>query len=306
MLNMGFIRQIEAVFRRIPKKRITLLFSATLPDEIINLTEKYMNRQVNIEVKNEGILTKNIEHYLYRVKGEEKLDYLNRLLIKEVPETAVVFCRTKENVDKAYELLVNKGYSVGKIHGGMLQDDRIKSMNDFKSGEFRILVATDLASRGIDVEKITHVINIDIPVEKEAYVHRIGRSARAGNSGKAITFVTKYEDKYLKEIEDMLLQKIENRDIMDLKCSQEELENGNKMLKKKFANKKRKDANLNCDIVKLYFNGGKKKKLRALDFVGAICSIENVKSEDIGIIEIQDSCSYIEILNGKGKIGRAS
>ncbi|MDY4077581.1 MAG: DEAD/DEAH box helicase [Clostridium sp.] len=299
MLNMGFIGQVEGVFRRIPKKRVTSVFSATLPIEIRNLCSKYMKRPVNIEIEKENLITDRIEHVFYRVKGEEKLDYLVKLLKKELPETAVIFCRTKENVDLTFERLKKEGYSVNKIHGGMLQKERTSTMESFKKGDFRILVATDVASRGIDVEGITHVINLDIPTEKEAYVHRIGRTGRNKEKGKAISFVTFYEDRFLEEIESYTGFKIPEGDINSLNMLNEA---SDEMLKKAPKKKKDKALKINKEITKLYFSGGKKKKLRVVDFVGAISNIEGIASEDIGIIEIQDLGSYVEILNGKGNI----
>ncbi|MBS5927077.1 MAG: DEAD/DEAH box helicase [Clostridium sp.] len=302
MLNMGFIRQVEGVIRRIPKKRVTMLFSATIPEEIQELCSKHLNRPVNIEVESNGVVVDRIENILFRVKGEEKLKYLRMLLAKEKPETAVIFCRTKENVDVEYDYLNSLGYSVDKIHGGMLQKDRISTMERFKKGDFRILVATDIASRGIDVEGITHVINIDVPLEKESYVHRIGRTARAGKSGKAITFVTPYEDRFLNDIEEYIGFKISQKNLREIALDERLLESEESVLKKKAKKKGSKGKNINKEITKLYFNGGKKKKIRAVDFVGTISNIDGVSAEDIGIIEIGDMGSYVEILNGKGKI----
>ena len=302
MLNMGFIRQVEGVIRRIPKKRVTMLFSATIPEEIKSLCSKHLKRPINIEVQSSGLVVDRIDNILFRVKGEEKLKYLRMLLAKEKPETAVIFCRTKENVDVEYDYLNSLGYSVDKIHGGMLQKDRISTMERFKKGDFRILVATDIASRGIDVEGITHVINIDIPLEKEAYVHRIGRTARAGKSGKAITFLTPYEDRFLNDIEEYIGFKIPEKNLEEITLEEKILEAEEKVLKKKAKKKESKSKNINKEITKLYFNGGKKKKIRAIDFVGTISNIDGVSSEDIGIIEIGDMGSYVEILNGKGKI----
>ena len=287
MLNMGFIRQVEGIIRRIPKKRVTMLFSATIPEEIRELCSKHLKRPVNIEVESSGLVVDRIE---------------NILLAKEKPETAVIFCRTKENVDVEYDYLKSLGYSVDKIHGGMLQKDRISTMEKFKKGDFRILVATDIAARGIDVEGITHVINIDVPLEKEAYVHRIGRTARAGKSGKAITFVTPYEDRFLNDIEEYIGFKIPEKSLEEIFLDEKLLESEESVLKKKAKKKESKSKNINKEITKLYFNGGKKKKIRAVDFVGTISNIEGVSSDDIGIIEIGDMGSYVEILNGKGKL----
>ena len=302
MLNMGFIRQVEGIIRRIPKKRVTMLFSATIPEEIRELCSKHLKRPVNIEVESSGLVVDRIENILFRVNGEEKLKYLRMLLAKEKPETAVIFCRTKENVDVEYDYLKSLGYSVDKIHGGMLQKDRISTMEKFKKGDFRILVATDIAARGIDVEGITHVINIDVPLEKEAYVHRIGRTARAGKSGKAITFVTPYEDRFLNDIEEYIGFKIPEKSLEEIVLDEKLLESEENVLKKKAKKKDSKGKNINKEITKLYFNGGKKKKIRAVDFVGTISNIEGVSSDDIGIIEIGDMGSYVEILNGKGKL----
>ena len=302
MLNMGFIRQVEGIIRRIPKKRVTMLFSATIPEEIQELCSKHLKRPVNIEIQSSGLVVDKIENVLFRVRGEEKLKYLRMLLAKEKPETAVIFCRTKENVDVEYDYLKSLGYSVDKIHGGMLQKDRISTMERFKKGDFRILVATDIASRGIDVEGITHVINVDVPLEREAYVHRIGRTARAGKSGKAITFVTPYEDRFLNDIEEYIGFKIPEKSLEEIFLDEKLLESEESVLKKKAKKKESKSKNINKEITKLYFNGGKKKKIRAVDFVGTISNIEGVSSDDIGIIEIGDMGSYVEILNGKGKL----
>ncbi|WP_294351211.1 DEAD/DEAH box helicase [uncultured Clostridium sp.] len=302
MLNMGFIGQVEGVMRRLPKKRTTMLFSATIPEEILNLSNKYMNRPVNIEIEKENAITNRINHYMYRPLGSEKLDTFNKVLIKEKPETAVAFCRTKENVDLAYDFVSKKGYSAIKIHGGMLQKDRIEAMEKFKRGEFRILIATDVVARGIDVEDVTHVINIDVPVEKEAYVHRIGRTGRAGKKGVAITFVTPYEDKYLDAIEEFIDYKLEEKNLNDLVVDRDREKEAVEFLSRRGKKKSSKAKSVNKGITKLYFNGGKKKKIRAVDFVGTISNLDGVLGEDIGIIDIQDNGSYVEILNGKGKM----
>lgn len=302
MLNMGFVKQVEAIMRSLPKVRVTMLFSATFPEEIITLCRKHLDTPVNIEIESKTLIADKIEHCLYRMYEDEKLDNLRKLLIKEKPETAIVFCRTKENVDNATDFLGRKGYSVDKIHGGMMQKERIDAMNSFKRGEFRILVATDVAARGIDVEGITHVINLDVPLEKEAYVHRIGRTARAGKSGKAITFVTKYEDRFLNEIQEYIGSKIKENQLYTLKVETEEAEAAEEFLRKSSIKKVQKSKNINKGITKIYLNGGKKKKIRAVDFVGTISNIIGVTVEDIGIIDIQDAGSYVDILNGKGKL----
>ena len=297
MFNMGFIGQVEGVCRRITRKRVTMLFSATMPEKINELTEKHMNRPVVIKIKEQGLITDRITHGLIKVSGKEKLEKVNEILLKEGPETAIMFCRTKDNVENYFNYFKDKGYSVDKIHGDMLQKDRTKKMNEFKEGKFRILIATDIAARGIDVHNITHVINIDIPVEKESYVHRIGRTGRAGTKGKSITLMTPYEDKYLDRIEEYIGFKIEDYKEENKEFNKEERI---KLLKSKPAIKKQ-TKKITKNITKLYLNGGKKKKIRVIDIVGTIMSIDGIEKEDIGIIEVNDTGSTVEILNNKGK-----
>ena len=301
MLNMGFIGQVEGVIRRLPKKKVTLLFSATIPDEIKSLCEKYMERPIDISIKSQKLVTDNIEHSLYYVSHEKKLESLNEILICERPETAVIFAKTKENVDDVFEYLKLKGYSTNKIHGGMLQKERLDTMEKFKRGDFRLLIATDVASRGIDIEGITHVINFDLPVEKEAYVHRIGRTGRAGAKGKAISLCIRERDKLLNDIEEYIGFKIPVHDLPSKQVIGELSNKGVQLLRSKPKRKKEKAKIINTDITKIYLNGGKKKKIRAGDIVGAICKIDGISAEDIGIIDVQDSVSYVDILNGKGK-----
>ena len=302
MLNMGFISQVEAVIRRLNKNRVTMLFSATISEEIKNLCSNIMNKEVYIEIESQNVAKDNIEHFIYKVKEEEKQKNLRNLLIEEKPNLAVIFCRTKENVEITYKYLKELNYSVGKIHGGLLQKERTEGMEAFKNGEFRILIATDVLSRGIDVDDITHVINLDLPLEKEAYVHRTGRTGRNGKKGRAFTFITAFEENFLKSIEDYIGFEIERVDLKELYIDREEMKNNEEYLKKIPLKKNIDRKKVTKGIVKLYFNGGKKKKIRALDFVGTISKIKGISADDIGIIEIEDNGSYVEILNGKGDV----
>ncbi|MBE6062090.1 MAG: DEAD/DEAH box helicase [Clostridium butyricum] len=302
MLNMGFIGQVEGIIRRIPKNKVIMLFSATIPDKIKSLCENYMHKPIHISIRNQKLITDNIEHNLYYVDYEKKLQCLNDILICEKPETAVIFGRTKDSVDNVFEYLKSKGYSINKIHGGLLQKERLDVMDKFRKGEFRILVATDIASRGIDIENITHVINFELPVEKEAYVHRIGRSGRAGAKGKAISLCIKRGDRYLSEIENYIGFKIEEKNLPAREQVLENINSGIALLKSRPKKKAVKSRNINANITKIYLNGGKKKKIRAGDIVGAITKVNGLTGTDIGIIDVQDNGSYVEILNGKGAI----
>ncbi|MCY7786933.1 ATP-dependent RNA helicase DbpA [Bacillus inaquosorum] len=300
MLNMGFIEQVEAIIKHLPVERTTMLFSATLPEDIEKLSRQYMQNPEHIEIKAAGLTTRNIEHAVIQVREENKFALLKDVLMTENPDSCIIFCRTKEHVNQLTDELDDLGYPCDKIHGGMIQEDRFDVMNEFKRGEYRYLVATDVAARGIDIENISLVINYDLPLEKESYVHRTGRTGRAGNKGKAISFVTAFEKRFLADIEEYIgfeIQKIEAP-------SQEEVAKKKldflSKLNDRPETKKDKSEELNKDIMKLYFNGGKKKKIRAVDFVGMIAKIDGVSADDIGIITIMDNASYVEILNGKG------
>ncbi|MFT4398765.1 ATP-dependent RNA helicase DbpA [Bacillus sp. SW14] len=300
MLNMGFIEQVEAIIKHLPVERTTMLFSATLPEDIEKLSRQYMQNPEHIEIKAAGLTTRNIEHAVIQVREEHKFSLLKDVLITENPDSCIIFCRTKEHVNQLTDELDNLGYPCDKIHGGMIQEDRFDVMDEFKRGEYRYLVATDVAARGIDIENISLVINYDLPLEKESYVHRTGRTGRAGNKGKAISFVTAFEKRFLADIEEYIgfeIQQIEAP-------SQEEVAKKKPDFLSKLNDrpefKKDKSEELNKDIMKLYFNGGKKKKIRAVDFVGTIAKIDGVSADDIGIITIMDNASYVEILNGKG------
>lgn len=300
MFNMGFIEQVEAIIKVLPENRVTMLFSATLPETIKNLALKFMKIPVDIAIEATGITVNNIDHYRYNITDNEKFALLTDMTIFENPDSCIIFCRTKERVDTLYDKLTALDYPCNKIHGGMEQQDRLKTMNRFRRGEFRYLIATDVAARGIDIDNITLVINYDIPLEKEGYVHRTGRTGRAGQKGKAVTFVTPEEERLIKQINDYIgfeipgLTAPEKEEIMLKKHE------FTKKLMEKPLIKKPKNEELNKQIMTLRFSGGKKKKLRATNFVGVIANIEGVAAEDIGIITISDTLTFIDILNGKG------
>ena len=300
MLNMGFIDQVRDILKGLNKNRQSILLSATISPEILNLCNDYMKNPISIEIKAKKLIPDNINHEIYRVNEQYKMEELNKLLINEAPKTAVIFCKTKENVDKVFEALGRKRYSIGKIHGGMMQKERLEQMDRFKKGNFRILVATDVAARGIDVEGITHVINYDLPVEKEAYVHRIGRTGRAGAKGKALSLVNQYEDRLLTQIQEYIGFEVPLKDMPNEEEVKAKEVESLKILKSNPQVKKQKSKAVNKDITKIYLNGGKKKKIRPGDIVGAISRIEGITAEDIGIIDVQDTVSYVDILNGKG------
>lgn len=302
MLNMGFLEQVESIIKLLPKNRTTMLFSATLSDQIKKISTKYMKTAAFIEIDASEENAPDIEHVKYVVVEALKLSLLEKLTIVENPDSCIIFCRTKEGVEQLVDVLDEKGYTADKIHGGMMQEDRFEVMDDFRKGQFRYLIATDVAARGIDIDDITHVIHYDVPLEKESYVHRTGRTGRAGRSGKSIMLATPFEDKFVREIESFIGFEIPTA----TEPTKEDIVKGRAAFDVKMQEqpemKKSKGEQLNANITKLYFNGGKKKKIRAVDFVGTIAKIEGITADDIGIITIQDTVSYVEILNGKGSL----
>lgn len=300
MLHMGFLEQVEAIINRVPKQRKTMLFSATLPDNIEKLGRKYMIDPDYLEVEPEASSAQAITHYRLDSIPEKKLETLHKAAVVENPETCVIFCNTQAEVERVFAYIKQKGYPCDKLHGGMIQEDRFDVMDDFKKGLFRYLVATDVAARGIDVENVTHVISFDVPREQESYVHRTGRTGRAGRTGTAITIAGPRDERYMKYIEDYTGISIEKRAVPSEQKVTRALPAFQKSLQQKPQRKADKGEQMNQDILKLYINGGKKKKIRAVDFVGTISNIDGVSAEDIGIISIQEQSSYVDILNGKG------
>lgn len=187
MLSMGFRDDIETILTETPEDRQTILFSATMPPEIMALTKKYQKNPQMVEVNRKQVTVSNIEQIYYNVPMGRKMDALNLILRYYRPKLSMVFCNTKKLVDEITEYLHKNGFSVQGLHGDMKQSQRTKVMDRFKSGKTNILIATDVAARGIDVNNIDFVFNYDIPQNTEYYIHRIGRTGRAGKFGKAIT-----------------------------------------------------------------------------------------------------------------------
>ena len=202
MLNMGFIDDIEAILEKIPSERQTLLFSATMPERIRQIALRFMNNPKMVKTKAKEMTVPQIDQYFIKVDEREKFDALTRLLDYQSPELAIVFGRTKRRVDEVSEALSIRGYTAEGIHGDLSQAKRLQVLRKFKEGSIDVLVATDVAARGLDISGVTHVYNFDIPQDPESYVHRIGRTGRAGKTGMAITFVSPREMGYLRTVEE--------------------------------------------------------------------------------------------------------
>lgn len=217
MLDMGFINDIKKIIAQIPRKRHTLLFSATMPGSINKLAKSLLNDPKTVEVTPKVITVEKIDQRLYKVAKKDKRSLLVTLLQNEDITKAIIFSRTKHGANRIVRELENARISTAAIHGNKSQSARQKALAAFKGGEIRTLVATDIAARGIDVDNISHVINYDLPLEPESYVHRIGRTARAGTQGSAISFCDETEGKVLNAVEKFIKFNIEVSETPELK-----------------------------------------------------------------------------------------
>lgn len=299
MLDMGFLDDVKLIMKYLTNKQVTMLFSATMGENVRRLTDKYLTNPVEIVVESETETVESIVQEGYYCENEDKFDDLLQILFQEKPENCMIFCGTREMVNVLYRQLRKNRIVCGMLHGLMDQSERLKTIDEFREGRYRYLIATEVAARGVDFDNITHVINYDLPTSREAYVHRIGRTGRNGKSGKAINLIQETEIRQKESIEEFTGVLITMVDVPAADADRER--EFYKFQQKKREFKAKKGAVFNNQITKISIGGGRKSKMRAGDIVGAVCSIENVTGDDIGIIDIRDSLTYLEILNGKGK-----
>ncbi|MCI9017164.1 MAG: DEAD/DEAH box helicase [Clostridia bacterium] len=336
MLNMGFEEDIETILKDVPEQRQTVLFSATMNKKILGIAKKYLNNPKNIKIKSEELTVNNIEQISINIKEAMKEETLMRLIQVYNPKKAIVFCNTKKKVDNLIEGLKASGYKAEALHGDIKQIQRDRIMKKMKEGIFQILVATDVVARGIDIQDLELVINYDVPQEEEYYVHRIGRTGRNGNIGKAFTFVVgkeknkinsikKYANAKIREgkvptlaeinkIQDKIIieniqeiidkNEFEHQEILEELLKNNQLEDIVKALLTKIYRKNRKKEEVNSEItiktkdgemVKLFFNLGRKDNIKVKDFVGSIAANSGISGQDIGKINILDKFSFIEV-----------
>jgi ATP-dependent RNA helicase RhlE len=209
MLDMGFIRDVRKIVAQLPRERQSMLFSATMPDDIVKLVGDMLKNPERIEVTPQSKTADRIEQKLYHVPAQQKRQLLSELLKDLAMNRVIVFTRTKHGANKVAEHLGRSGVKADAIHGNKSQNARQRALEAFRSGNIRVLVATDIAARGIDIDDISHVVNFELPNEPESYVHRIGRTARAGGAGIAISFCDPSERGYLRDIERITRNKIQ-------------------------------------------------------------------------------------------------
>lgn len=208
MFNIGFMEQVDQIIEQLPKERQTLCFSATISQSIDLFTDKYLHEPVFVKAPKEQITLENITQLVLETSNRKKLDDFMTILKRDKPANGIVFCRSRVGVDVLFEAMSAAGYQVEAIHGGLTQAKREEVMAKFRNGEIKYLVATDVAARGLDIEGISHVFNYNLPDDTENYVHRIGRTGRAGNVGVAYTILTIKDEKRLEEVESFIQMKL--------------------------------------------------------------------------------------------------
>ncbi|MGB3305774.1 MAG: DEAD/DEAH box helicase [Thermomicrobiales bacterium] len=211
MLDMGFVDDIEWILQQVPEERQTALFSATMPPRIAELSRKYMTDAQHISVRGKQMTVAEIRQTYYEIPRGRKVDALARILEAETPSSAIIFCRTKHGCDELGEGLMSRGFGVETLHGDLSQAQRDRVMKRFRAGQAQILIATDVAARGLDIPDVSHVVNYDLPETAETYVHRIGRTGRYGKTGEAISMVAPREIRWLRQLERITRARVEPR-----------------------------------------------------------------------------------------------
>lgn len=302
MLAMGFIDQIESILRKVPKNANIGLFSATMPDEIRDLGHRIMSDAKEIEIESVNLIEDRILQHVYHIEDHDKLESLKGILVVENPDSCILFCNTKALVEAVADMLWDLDIEVHTLHGDMEQRDRTKVITQFKRGQFRYLVATDVAARGLDIQDVQLVVNVDIPENAESYVHRIGRTARVDKQGKAISIVNNYGKRFLEVILEETNNEILKMELPSKSFINSKVNSFNAKIARKPKLIKEKGLDFKEEIMKLHINAGKKTKMRPGDVVGALCSIEGITMKDIGIISVLDVSTFVEILNNKGNM----
>jgi superfamily II DNA/RNA helicase len=296
MLMMGFQEQIEEVIKKIPTDRITLMFSATMPQKVIELSQLYMKRPISIETVAEVSTIDKIQQIYYAVDGLKKVDFMRKMIKHESPRKAIIFCNTQEQVNRLFDIMRKNDRQVCAVHGGMDQGLRMGRLKGFKRGEYNILIATDVAARGLHVEGVTHVINYGVPFDHENYVHRIGRTGRVDQNGIAITMVIPREMERFEDLQKFLGYTIPCKGgHVDRKPKAEK---SHKNARQRYKEEKRKGQKAIIQI-----NAGRvNSKYKAGDILSAMRSVGDVDYEDIGKIDIRDVVTNVTIHNGKEDI----
>jgi ATP-dependent RNA helicase DeaD len=297
MLDLGFLEDVEAILARSPMGRQTALFSATIPTEIRRLADRFMHDPVEIQVRAATLTIDTVDHYYVEVSDRDKPEALVRVLKEERPEQAIVFARTKIGVDRLARRLGDNGLRVKALHGDMSQGSRDGVMIAFKSGRERLLIATDVAARGLDITGVSHVVNYDLPNSPDIYVHRIGRTGRAGDTGKAITLVTPKQRKDLEAIERHAKTEIgewsPNGGGRERREPRQRKPRGDRETRRPRHTKPQERDGV--PYVKLVVGAGRGGGLEPADVVGAVVDNTHLENSDVRNVRVLERFSFVEV-----------
>jgi ATP-dependent RNA helicase DeaD len=296
MLDLGFLEDVEAILRRAPMGRQTALFSATVPPEIRKLAEQFMHDPVEIKVRAATLTIDSVDQYYVEVPDREKPDALVKVLEAERPEQAIIFARTKIGVDRLARRLGDAGVRVKALHGDMSQGQRDGVMIAFKGGRERLLVATDVAARGLDITGVSHVVNYDPPNSPDVYVHRIGRTGRAGESGRAITLITPKQRRDLEAIERHAKTEIDAWSAPERR--QRDRKPRERKPRERETRRPRHTKPHDRDgtpYVKLIVGAGRMHGIEPADVVGAVVDHSHLENDDVRHVRVLERFSFAEV-----------
>src|SRR5215216_1497406 len=291
MLDLGFLEDVEAILRRAPMGRQTALFSATVPTEIRRLAEQFMHDPVEIKVRAATLTIDTVAHYYVEVPDREKPEALVRVLKEERPEQAIVFARTKIGVDRLARRLGDAGVRVRALHGDMSQGQRDGVMLAFKGGRERLLVATDVAARGLDITGVSHVVNYDMPNSPDVYVHRIGRTGRAGESGRAITLVTPRQRRDLEAIERHAKTEIEPWSPPE-RARRERAPRERETRRPRHTKPHPRDG---VPYAKLILSAGRREGIEPADVVSVVVDNTHLENDDVRNVKVLERFAFVEV-----------
>ncbi len=294
MLDLGFLEDVEKILSLTPSSRQTALFSATMPPPIRKLADRYMYDPEIIKVEAATLTIDTVEQFQLPVETKAKPDKLVEVLKAEAPDQAIVFVRTKIRCEQLFKILRDRGLNARALHGDMSQGSRDGVMLAFKGGRVPILVATDVAARGLDISTVTHVINYDVPTSPDTYVHRIGRTGRVGRSGRAITFVEDRQKRELEAIERHIGTKIAQWEKGAVAAPTPVKERPRRHSKPKISRQEEPE-----DYVKLVLGGGRAAGLRVADIVGAVTSKTDLEGEAVRDVLVLDRFSFLAVPAGE-------
>ncbi|HZE05907.1 MAG TPA: DEAD/DEAH box helicase, partial [Solirubrobacteraceae bacterium] len=289
MLDLGFLEDVERILSLTPSSRQTALFSATMPPEIRRLADQYLYDPVTIKVKAQTLTVDTVEQFALEVSPKDKVDALVAVLEAERPDQAIVFVRTKIRCDQLYRTVRDRGFNVRALHGDMTQGARDGVMISFKGGSVPLLVATDVAARGLDISGVTHVVNFDVPTSPDVYVHRIGRTGRVGRSGRAITFYERRQARDIQAIERHAGVKLSPW-VKDARVAPTPVN-----ARPRRHSKPKVSANGDRPLSKLIVSGGRAAGLEPSDIIHAITSATELDGESVRNVRVLERFALVEV-----------